>query len=91
MKRLFSSPSTAELGLLQSRLENAGIACEMRNEFTGQTFPMITTFEPELWVLKDEDFAEASELMAAWEKAAPSEQQNDATPGAGQEQKGDQK
>ena len=33
MKQLFSSPNSVEIGLLRNRLEAAGIACEMRNEF----------------------------------------------------------
>ena len=65
MKLLFSSPESATIGLLRSRLEEAGIACEIRNEF--ETGYMIgSPFDPELWVLKDEEFDEASELLAAW-------------------------
>jgi hypothetical protein len=26
-------------------------------------------FDPEMWVLKDEDFAKASELLAAWRQS----------------------
>ena len=65
MKRLFSSPDSATLGLLRSRLEAAGINCEMRNEYVSPAMPG-APFYPELWVLKDEQFAEASELLAAW-------------------------
>jgi hypothetical protein len=32
MKKLFSSPDSAEMGLLKSRLEEAGIPCLLRNE-----------------------------------------------------------
>ena len=70
MKRLFSSPDSAEIGLLRSRLEGAGIECEMRNEHLSPAMPG-TPFDPELWVLRDSQFAEASELVAAW-RAAPS-------------------
>jgi hypothetical protein len=65
MKRLLSSASGAEIGLLRSRLENAGIECEIRNECVSSVIPT-SPFEPELWILKDEQFAEASELLAAW-------------------------
>jgi hypothetical protein len=65
MKRLFSSPDSAEIGLLRSRLEAAGIDCEMRNEYVSPAMPG-APFYPELWVLKDEQFAQASELLAAW-------------------------
>jgi hypothetical protein len=65
MKRLFSSPDSAEVGLIRSRLEAAGIACEIRNEHLSPAMPG-APFYPELWVLQDEQFAEASELLAAW-------------------------
>jgi len=65
VKRLFSSPDTALIGLLHSRLEGAGIDCEIRNELESG-YMIGSPFDPELWVLKDEDFDEASELLAAW-------------------------
>jgi hypothetical protein len=70
MKRLFSSPDSAEIGLLRSRLEAAGINCEMRNEYVSPAMPG-APFYPELWVLKDEQFAEAKVLLAAWRKQDP--------------------
>jgi hypothetical protein len=70
MKRLFSSPDSAEIGLVCSRLEAAGIECEMRNEHLSSAMPG-TPFDPELWVLRDSQFAEASELLAAWRKPSP--------------------
>ena len=70
MKRLFSSPDSAEIGLVRSRLEAAGIECEMRNEYLSPAMPG-TPFDPELWVLRDSQFAEASDLLAAWRKASP--------------------
>ena len=73
MKRLFSSPNSAEIGLFRSRLEAAGIECEMRNEHLSPAMPG-TTFDPELWVLKGSQFAEVSELLAALrQRASPSE------------------
>ncbi|MBI3416179.1 MAG: DUF2007 domain-containing protein [Verrucomicrobia bacterium] len=71
MKPLFSSPNSAEIGLLRSRLESAGIDCEIRNEYLSPALPG-APFDPELWVLKDEQFAEASELLAAWRQPARS-------------------
>ena len=70
MKQLFASPDSVQMGLFRSRLEAAGIACEMRNEHLSPAMPG-TPFDPELWVLRDSQFAEASELVAAW-RAAPS-------------------
>jgi hypothetical protein len=65
MRRIFSSPDSAEVGLLGSRLETAGIRCEIRNGSLAQAMPGVP-FEPELWLLNDEDQREASELVAAW-------------------------
>jgi len=65
MTLIYSSPNSAEIGLLKSRLEGAGIACEMRNEIGAQVL-VGTAFDPELWVLADEQFQEARELIQAW-------------------------
>ncbi len=70
MKRLISSPDSAEIGLLRSRLEAAGIECETRNDFVSSAIPG-APFYPEIWILKDEEFAEAGELLAAWRQPAP--------------------
>ena len=70
MKRLFASPDSAQLGLLKSRLETAEIACEIRNEYSSQVIPGVA-FESELWVLNDDNYAEASELLAAWRDSVP--------------------
>ena len=45
---IYSSPNSAEIGLLQSRLEGAGIACELRNEIGSQVL-MGAVFYPELY------------------------------------------
>jgi len=71
MKRLFSSPNSAEIGLLRSRLEATGIPCELRNECLSQAMPG-TPFDSELWVLDDEDYREACELLGAWHGLASS-------------------
>ncbi|MCD6050912.1 MAG: hypothetical protein K0Q55_2315 [Verrucomicrobia bacterium] len=66
MKRIFTSTNSAEVGLLKSRLEEAGIECEIRNEFAAQALPG-TAFDPELWVLDDAQYAEAKGLLEAWQ------------------------
>jgi len=70
MKRLTSSPDSAEIGLLRSRLESAGIECETRNDCLFPAMPG-APFYPEIWVLQDEKFAEARELLEAWRQPAP--------------------
>jgi hypothetical protein len=60
MKQIFSSPDSAEVGMLASRLQSAGIACEIRNE--SQVIPGLP-FQPELWIVSDADFEDASRLI----------------------------
>jgi Putative prokaryotic signal transducing protein len=62
MKHVFSSPDSAQTGLVQSLLDAAGIAYEVRNEAVSQAeagMPFIT----ELWVLRDKDHEEARSLI----------------------------
>ena len=70
MKRICSSTGSAEVGLLASTLESAGIACELRNEAISQVMPG-AAFAEELWVLNDEDYREALALVAAFQNAGP--------------------
>ena len=70
MKQLFSSPDSVQISLFRSRLEAAGIGCEMRNEHLSSTWGVGGPFDPELWVLDDAQFTDASELLAAWRKAS---------------------
>ncbi len=65
MKQLFKLPESAELELLKSMLEEAGIRCALRNEQLSQTLP-VTPFNVELWVANDDDFLRAQELCQAW-------------------------
>jgi hypothetical protein len=64
MKQVFSSPDSAQVGLAQSILEAAGIACEVRNEAVSQAM-WAMPFIPELWVVRDEDYEEARRLVSS--------------------------
>ena len=66
MKQVFSSANSAEVGLLQSTLAAAGIQCDHRNEALSQVFGPGAPFQEKLWVLNDEDYPEAIEIIAAW-------------------------
>lgn len=62
MKQVFCSPDSAQVGLVRSLLEVAGIPSEIRNDAVSQAmigFP----FMLELWVLRDEDYEEAARLI----------------------------
>ena len=69
MKHLFSTPDSAEIGLFHSLLEAAGIEFEIRNEHLSPVMPG-APFYPEIWVLRDEQFDKARELLGAWRPAA---------------------
>ena len=69
MKQVFSSPDSAQVGLAQSILDAAGIACEVRNDAVSQAMWAIP-FIPELWVVRDEDYEEARRLVSSVGKAA---------------------
>ncbi len=70
MRKVFSSPDSAQVGLAQSILDAAGIACEVRNEAVSQAM-WTMPFNPELWVLRDEDYAEARRLVSSVGSAGP--------------------
>jgi hypothetical protein len=67
MKRIFSSPDSAEVGLLKSILERAGIRCQEINEQMAHTIP-ISPFQAELWVVNEPDYLDVSALLAEWLK-----------------------
>ena len=63
MRHIFSSPDSAEIGLVQSQLEAAGIACKVRNLAVSQTIPVFP-FVAELWVLRYQDYEHARRLLS---------------------------
>ena len=64
MKKVFSSPDSARIGLAQSRLDAAGIACEVRNDAVSQALPGMP-FSRELWVMRDADYEDARQLISS--------------------------
>jgi len=66
MKRLFTSPDVAEVGLYRTMLGKAGIRCVELNEQMAQVFPS-APFQAELWVLNDADYPAAAALVKAWQ------------------------
>ena len=59
MKRLFRSPMMSEVGLVRGLLEQAGIACLVKNERLSGALGDIPFLEcePELWVLNEADLS----------------------------------
>jgi hypothetical protein len=67
MKRVFTSPDSAELGLLKNMLEKAGISCVQMNEQMAQMIPS-APFQAELWVENEADYPAAVALLAEWQR-----------------------
>lgn len=66
MKRVFTSPDSAELGLLKNVLQKAGIRCVERNEQMAQTIPS-APFQAELWVENEADYSTAVAILEEWQ------------------------
>ena len=66
MKRVFTSPDTAELGLLKNMLQKAGIRCVEINEQMAQTIPS-ALFQAELWVEDEADYPAAVAILEGWQ------------------------
>jgi hypothetical protein len=64
MRDLITSIDSTRLGFFRSILEEAGIACFIRNETTSQlTNIFIGPLQPTLCLVEDADFERASELL----------------------------
>ena len=74
MKCLFGANTVTQEGplhLLKSMLDDAGIACTVRNEYLciAKGEAPVNQCIPELWLLEDADAAKAEEIMGDWEYA----------------------
>lgn len=71
MKQVFVSQNLFEVEMRKERLEQTGIACTIKNQrssgLAGE-IPFTETF-PELWVIQDQDYEQARQLL---EEAMPS-------------------
>jgi hypothetical protein len=87
MKRLITSPDSAELGLLKNMLDKAGIQCVERNEQLAQTIPS-APFHAELWVENDADYQAAADLLADWQHPASAARESWVCPRCGELREG---
>ncbi len=67
MKRVFTSPDSAELGLLKNMLQKAGLRCVEINEQMAQVIPS-APFQAELWVENEADYPAAVALLKEWQR-----------------------
>jgi hypothetical protein len=74
MKRVFRSESLAEVGHLRNVLEQAGIACMIRNDKLSGGLGEIPFLEclPELWVIEDGKAEAAKALITEHSQPADS-------------------
>lgn len=74
MIKLFVSQSLVEVETRKDVLEQAGILCTVKNQqgssLAGEV-PFAEVF-PELWVIHDEDYSNAKDLLEEWEKGPAS-------------------
>ena len=73
MIKLFVSQSLVEVETRKEVLEQEGILCTVKNQqgssLAGEV-PFAEVF-PELWVIHDEDYPKAKDLLDNWEKTIP--------------------
>ncbi|PQV64938.1 Putative signal transducing protein [Abditibacterium utsteinense] len=69
MRCVFTSLNVAEVGLLRGLFESEGVECFTRNEQLSMASGSVPFLEcqPELWILKDEDFGQAQEILAKYQ------------------------
>ena len=72
MKYVFTATTLSpDNEILKSILEKAGIPCMIRNEYLSMGLGELAPSEcsPELWILNDEDYPRAKEIVDAWRNA----------------------
>ena len=55
--------------MFKSLLEEAGIPCMIRNQYLSVAAGEVPFVPPELWILNDEDYSRAKEIVDAWRDA----------------------
>jgi hypothetical protein len=65
----------ADNDMLKVLLEEAGIPCMIRNENLAMAMGELPLSEsPELWIINDDDYPRAKELIENWQNARPEPQ-----------------
>lgn len=73
MKRVFTANTmSADQEIVKSLLEEAKIACMIRNENLSTALGELPFMEcsPEIWIMNDDDYPRAKEIVDAWRNAA---------------------
>ena len=75
MRLVYTHYNPALVGLAKSILESSGMAVTIKNEFSGVGIPPYN-IDQELWVLDDNDFAAAQEILESLDEVNPQESEN---------------
>ena len=72
MKKVYTNESIALVGMSKAYLLERGIDCIIRNEFGSSVMGEVAFFEvwPELWVLNEQDYANAMILIEGLQQQA---------------------
>ena len=73
MRRVYSAPTSVPVDVMRSLLESEGIDCVVRNRHLGLAAGEVPPHEtwPGLWVLDEENFAKAEQLVAEFLRDDP--------------------
>lgn len=75
MKYIFAANAKydgADNQMLKVLLEEAGVPCMIRNENLSMAMGEIPPSEtPELWIMNDDDYPKAKEIIDTWKNARP--------------------
>jgi hypothetical protein len=71
MKRLFTATTSidsAHIEMLKGLLDDVQITCMIRNEYLSSAMGEVPFLDssPELWILNDEDYSRAREILETW-------------------------
>jgi hypothetical protein len=70
MKHVFTANTmSADQEIVKRLLEKAKIPCMVRNEYLSMAAGEIPFTPAELWILNDEDYPRAKEIVNAWQNA----------------------
>jgi putative signal transducing protein len=90
MRKVKTCKNVAEAGLLKELLIGSGIACEVRGEYLSMAVGELPFAEcyPGLWVVGDEDFKKAKEILDEWDSKVVSQHENWICQRCGEENEG---
>jgi len=90
MRKVITCKNVAQAGLLKGLLTGKGIACEIRGEYLSMASGAIPFSEcyPELWVLGDEEFKRAKDILDEWQSKQIEQYESWICQGCGEENEG---